>query len=204
MFSIAKFAKVFQFIFLIFVSFTFLNAQPPSIDQVPAGTHLWLKADVPVDSKFSSANDTFIAKLSRPLVIRDVIVIDAGTKIEGRVVSSKEAGFAGRNGKLVVIFETIFFDKNEIRAIRGELLNELDADSSQMINIAAIGGSTVTGAIIGLSTHSKSGGFIGAGIGAGGGIGFALLRKGKNVGIEKGEEFEIRLMQDLNIPLTDF
>ena len=203
MFSISKFAKVFQFIFLIFVSFTVLKAQP-SIDHIPAGTHLWLVADARVDSKFSSADDTFLARLSRPLIIRDVIVIDAGTRIEGRVVSSKEAGFAGRNGKLVVVFETMFFENNRTREIRGELVEPLNADSPQFINVAAIGGSTAAGAIIGLSGRSESGGLIGAGLGAGGGFGFALLRKGKNVGIEKGEEFEIKLMQDLNIPQTDF
>ncbi len=204
MFSIASFAKIFAVVSLIFVSFTFSNAQTSSINQVPAGTRLWLKADASVDSKFSSAYDTFMVRLSRPLIIRDVIVIDAGTKIEGRVVRSKEAGFGGRNGKLILIFETMFFDKDKTREIRGELVDSLDVGSSQIINAATIGGSTAAGALIGVSTRSKSGSFIGAGIGAGSGIGFALLRKGKNVGLEKDEEFEIKLMQKLDLPVTDY
>ncbi len=204
MFSIANFARFAAVLSLIFLSFTYSKAQTPSINEVPAGTRLWLKADAPVDSKFSSADDTFIARLSRPLVIRDVIVIGAGTKIQGRVVRSKEAGFGGRNGKLILIFETMFFDRDKTREIRGELVNDLESGSSQWINAAAIGGSTVAGALIGSSTRSKSGALIGAGIGAGGGIGFALLRKGKNVGIEKDQEFEIKLLQKLDLPVTDF
>lgn len=204
MFSIANFARIAAVLPLIFVSFTYSKAQTTSLNEVPAGTRLWLKADAPVDSKFSSKDDTFMARLSRPLVIRDVIVIDAGTKVEGRVVRSKEAGFGGRNGKLILIFETIFFDSDKTREIRGELVDDLESGSSQIINAAAIGGSTVAGALIGLSTRSKSGGLIGAGIGAGGGIGFALLRKGKNVGIEKDQEFEIKLLQKLDLPITDF
>lgn len=204
MFFILSFAKVFTIVSLIFISFTLSNAQSASINEVPSGTRLWLKADASVDSKFSSVDDTFMARLSRPLVIRDVIVIDAGTKIEGRVVRSNEAGFGGRNGKLILVFETMFFDKDETREIRGELVDALNAGSSQMINAGAIGGSTAAGALIGVSTRSKSGGFIGAGIGAGGGIAFALLRKGKNVSIEKDEEFEIKLVQRLDLPVTDF
>jgi len=204
MFSVANLARIFTVLFLIFANYTALSAQTSSINQIPAGTRLWLKAEAPVDSRFSAADDTFMARLSRPLIIRDVIVIDAGTKVEGRVVRSKEAGFGGRNGQLSVVFETMFFDKDKTRTIRGELTDPLNAGSSRIINTAAIGGSTAAGAIIGISTRSKHGGLIGAGIGAGGGIGFALLRKGKNVGIGKDEEFEIELLQELNLPVIDF
>lgn len=172
-------------------------------NQIPAGTRIWLRSEQPVNSKFSTNDDTFIAKLSRPVKIRDVIVIGPGIQVEGRVVNSREAGFAGKNGRLTLIFEAMFF-ANIRREMSGKLVEPLLADTPTNTNIAAVGGSTAAGALIGLAAGSRSGSLIGAGIGAGGGIGYLLLKKGSNVGIDKGEEFEIELTEPLIVPLTDF
>lgn len=173
------------------------------INQIPAGTRIWLRSEQPVNSKFSSVDDTFIAKLSRPVVIRDVVVIGPGIQVEGRVVNSTEAGFAGKNGRLTLSFESMFF-ANKRREMNGILVEPLKADTPTGRNIAAVGGSTAAGVLIGLASGSRSGSLIGAGIGAGGGIGYLLLKKGSNVGIDKGEEFEIELTEPLNVPLIDF
>lgn len=173
------------------------------VNQIPAGTRIWLRSEQPVNSKFSTNDDTFIAKLSRPVKIRDVIVIGSGIQVEGRVVNSREAGFAGKNGRLTLSFETMFF-ANERREMSGKLVEPLEADTPTNTNIAAVGGSTAAGALIGIATGSRNGPLIGAGIGAGGGIGYLLLKKGSNVGIDKGEEFEIELTEPLIVPLTDF
>jgi len=173
------------------------------INQIPAGTRIWLRSEQPVNSKFSTADDTFIAKLSRPVKIRDVIVIGSGIEVEGRVVTSREAGFAGKNGRLTLSFETMFF-ANVRRKMQGKLVEPLEAASPTKTNIAAIGGSTAAGTLIGLAAGSRNGALIGAGIGAGGGIGYMLLKKGSNVGIDKGQEFEIELTEPLIVPLTDF
>jgi len=45
---------------------------------------------------------------------------------------------------------------------------------------------------------------IGAGIGGGVGTAVALLRKGKDVRIRKGEEFEIELRKEVMLPVLDY
>jgi hypothetical protein len=199
---IVNLVRIFSAVVFASVLFS-AAAHAQSINQIPAGTRLWLRSEQPVNSKYSSADDTFTAKLSRPVVISDVVVIGTGIVVEGRVVSSREAGFAGKNGRLMLSFETMFF-ANIRRDMRGKLVEPLEADSPTRTNIAAVGGSTAAGALIGLAAGSRGGSLIGAGIGAGGGIGYLLLKKGSNVGIDKGQEFEIELTEPLIVPLTDF
>lgn len=199
---IVKLTRIFSaFIFAATVA-SAAFAQSP-INRIPAGTRIWLRSEQPINSKFSTADDTFIAELSRPVKIRDVMVIGPGIQVEGRVVNSREAGFAGKNGRLTLSFETMLF-ANERREMSGKLVIPLEADTPTKTNIAAIGGSTAAGALIGLATGSRGGSLIGAGIGAGGGIGYLLLKKGSNVGIDKGQEFEIELTEPLIVPLIDF
>jgi hypothetical protein len=65
-------------------------------------------------------------------------------------------------------------------------------------------GGTAIGGLIGLLTKRGKGSAIGAGVGAGAGTGVALSRKGKNVGIDSNEEFEIKLTKAVKLPTDAF
>jgi hypothetical protein len=65
-------------------------------------------------------------------------------------------------------------------------------------------GGTVIGAVFGAVTKSTNGALIGAGVGAGAGTAVAMLRKGKDVRIRKGEEFEIVLNKEVVLPVLDY
>ncbi len=195
--------KIFAFTILLFASFTIISAQD-SIYKLPTGTKISLQMETEISSKVSSVDDTFIARISKPVVIRDEIVLPIGTLIEGRVTKIERAASGGQSGKMEIRFETIKFPGGEKREIEGVLVNELKAESTKTTSVLSVVGGTAIGALFGTVFKSDNGALIGAGVGAGAGTGFALLRKGKNVRIKTAEEFEIELRKDVTLPVRDY
>lgn len=198
-----KQTKVFAFTILFFASFTITGAQD-SIYRLPAGTKMSLQMETEISSKVSSVNDTFLAKVSKPVIIREQTVLPTGTVIEGRVTKIERAASGGQGGKMEIKFETIKFPGGVKREIEGFLVNELKAESTAATSVLAVVGSTAIGALFGAVSKSDNGTLIGAGIGAGAGTGFAFLRKGKNVRIKTSEEFEIELKKEVVLPVIDY
>ena len=197
-------AKVFAVLILFFANFLLVNAQNDSIYRIPAGTRIRLKMDTEIGSKVSSVNDTFTATISEPLSIRELVVLPAGTVIEGRVVKVTSASIGGKDGYMEVRFETIRLEKNQKREIDGFLVKKLVAGSSRTVNFLSVLGGTAIGTIFGAVSKVDNGALIGAGIGAGAGTGVALLRKGRNVRIKTDEAFEIELKKDVTLPVRDY
>ncbi len=197
--------KVFAFIFLLFVSFTFLNAQTDSsIYQLQAGTIIRLQMDNEINSKVASVNDTFTTTLAVPVKVQETVVLPIGTVIEGRVTKVKRASYGGKGGNLEVSFQTLRLLNGGKREIEGVLVTELKAESSQTANVLTILGGTALGGIVGAVSRSQNGALIGAGVGAGAGTSIALLRKGSDVKIKAAEEFEIKLTKNVNLPVQDY
>ncbi|MBA4123211.1 MAG: hypothetical protein H0X72_12210 [Acidobacteria bacterium] len=197
--------KVFAFIFLLFVNFTFLNAQTDSsIYQLQAGTIMRLQMDNEINSKVASVNDTFTTTLTVPVKVQEMVVLPVGTVIEGRVTKVKRASYGGRGGSLEVSFQTLQLLNGGKRGIEGVLVTELKAESSQTANVLTILGGTALGGIVGALSRSQNGSLIGAGVGAGAGTSVAFLRKGSDVKIRAAEEFEIKLTKNVNLPVQDY
>lgn len=197
--------KVFAFIFLLFVNFTFLNAQiDSSIYQLQAGTIIRLQMDNEINSKVASVNDTFTTTLTVPVKVQETVVLPVGTVIEGRVTKVKRASYGGKGGSLEVSFQTLRLLNGEKQEIEGVLVTELKAESSQTANVLTILGGTALGGIVGAVSRSQNGALIGAGVGAGAGTSVAFLRKGSDVKIKAAEEFEIKLTKNVNLPVQDY
>ena len=201
---VARVSKVFAVSILVFVNFMAVIGQDDSIYRLPAGTRIRLSMDSGISSKVSSVNDTFTTTVSKPLLVRNAVVLPAGTVVEGRVTKVSSAGVGGKNGRMQIRFETIRFPNNLKRQIDGLTVNELKAASSRTGDLLAVGGGTAIGAIFGAISKVDNGALIGAGIGAGAGTGFAVLRKGKDVYIRTSEEFEIELKSEVTLPPTDY
>jgi len=198
--------KIFALIFLsflFFASFSLIKSQD-SIYQLQSGTKIRLRMETEINSKVSSAGDTFITKIAKPVVVRETIVLPVGTVIEGRVTKVEPAAIGGQSGKMEVVFESLRFADGVKRSIEGELINELKAASIQKSNILTIIGGAAFGAIFGAVSKTENGALIGAGIGAGAGTSVAVLRKGKNVRIKSDEEFEIELKKAVSLPVQDY
>ncbi|HEY2865756.1 MAG TPA: hypothetical protein VGJ02_01575 [Pyrinomonadaceae bacterium] len=110
-------AKVFALISLLFVIAESVAAQ--SIYHLPAGTRFQLRMTDEISSKFSSANDTFRTRLAAPVIVRDIVLIPAGTVVEGRVLNAMHAAFGGRNGRIEIQMEKLEFADDIFRPIYG-------------------------------------------------------------------------------------
>ena len=188
--------------FLIFVNSIVVFGQTGSIYRLPAGTRIRLRMEAEVNSRASRANDTFITAVVKPVTVREVVVIPADTIIEGRVIQASGAAFGGQNGKLDVIFETLKFG-DDIRRIEGIVTQPFVSRSSNAFSLLSILGGAIAGAAVGAANSAK-GALIGAGVGAGAGTSIALVRKGREVRIRKGEEFEIELRKEVLLPVLDY
>ena len=189
---------------LIFANFSLTYAQADSIYRLPAGTRITLKLDAEINSRVSSVDDTFTAIVTKPVLVRETVVLPAGSVVEGRVASVSRAAGGGKGGKLDVTFEWLKLSADTRRNIDGVLIKKLSADSSQTFNTLSILAGTVAGVGVGAAARSATGALIGAGVGAGIGTGLALFRKGKEVRIRKDEEFEIELKKEVVLPVLDY
>lgn len=201
----AVFAPIFFLLFINNVSFfAQVGDSGSSVYDLQPDTKIKVRNATEINSKSFGVGDTFIVKVAEPLEIRNVVVLPAEVIIEGRITEVKRASSANKNGDLQVVFETLRFEDGTKLNIEGVLVNQLKAESSNTPTILAIIGGTAIGAIIGAVTGSDSGTLIGAGLGAGAGTGTALLRKGKDVRIERDEVFEIKLTKKVTLPARDF
>ena len=204
-------AKVFALLILFFVINYPLRAQAPdelkkqtdSIYRIPVGTRIRLRMEGVINSKFSTANDTFLARVAVPVVIRDVAVVPAGTLVEGRITEASPAGLGSRDGRIDFRMETLKFSDEVNRSIDGEPVAPLKAKRHSSRWFPAIGG-TVLGAAVGFAVGSVPGAVIGAGIGSGIGAGAGFSRKGRNVGLKDDAVFEIILKKEVVLPVLDY
>jgi hypothetical protein len=100
-------------------------AQTDSIFRLPAGTHLRVSVEVELSSKVASVNDTFIARLTKPVKLNDAVVLPEGSMVEGRVIRVSPAGGFGRSGSMSIVFEKLNVFGGTSR-IDGALTSELD------------------------------------------------------------------------------
>ena len=204
-------AKVFALLILFFVINYPLRAQAPaelkkqtdSIYRIPVGTRIRLRMEGVISSKFSTANDTFLARVAVPVVIRDVSVLPAGTIVEGRITETSPAGLGNRNGRMDFRMETLKFSDEVNRSIDGVPVQTLKAKHHPGRWFPILGGS-VLGAAVGFAVGSVPGAVIGAGIGLGVGAGARYSKKGSNVGLKDDDIFEIELKKEVVLPVLDY
>ncbi len=197
--------KVFAFFFLLFAIFISANAQTDSsIYQLQTGTKIRVRMDNEINSKVSSENDTFTVRIVEPLKVRESVVLPIGTIIEGRITKVKRAALGGKSGSLEVSFETLLSPDGGKQKIEGVPVNQLNAESNSTATVLTIISGTAIGGIVGAISKTQNGALIGAGIGAGAGASAAFLRKGKDVKIRADEEFEIKLLKEVSLPVQDY
>ncbi|MEJ7622479.1 MAG: hypothetical protein WKF34_00655 [Pyrinomonadaceae bacterium] len=177
-------------------------AQPDTIYRLPAGTRIKLTLDAELSSRVATANDTFIASVNAPVRIRDEVMVPVGTQIAARVVAVERAATRGHDGRLELVFETLTIS-GKPRPIAASISVEGRDETRRRFTVLSIFGGLAAGAAVG-AARSPRGARIGSGIGAASGTAIALLRKGKDARLGKGEEFEIELKKDVVLPVLDY
>jgi len=199
-------ANVFALTILIFVINIPLGAQTradsDSIYRIPAGTHIRLRMQGDIGSKFSSIDDTFLTRVAVPVVIRDVTVLPVGTLVEGRITDASPAGLGSQNGRIDIRMETLKFSDVLNRSIEGVPISPFQARRSGKL-LPVIGGS-VLGAVVGFALGSAPGAAVGAGLGGGIGAAAGYSRKGNEIRLKEDDIFEIILKKEVVLPVLDY
>jgi hypothetical protein len=204
MLSRKSYGKLVAVAILIFVSNNSTPAQGESIYRLPAGTRITLRLADELSSRFSTAGDTFIAKVTQPVRMRDVIVVPVGASVEGRVSAANAASGGGHSGGMDLSFLTLTYSNGVACDIDGSLRTMLLPERNRSFGYFSVLGGAGVGAILGSLTGSGRNILIGTAAGAGAGAVAAAGRKGSDVSIGKNVEFEIELKKEVVLPVLDY
>jgi hypothetical protein len=148
---------------------------------VPSGTSLLVRTLDPVSSS-DKAGKSFAARLDTNLVVKGKVVAPAGSKVYGCVESSRSAGRAFGQSKLVLSLRKIVVDGRPVAIATGNY------EQSGPGSGRKTAGRSAAGALVGAA-------FGGAAAGAAIGAATGLIGKGKSVEAPAGTLFEFRLAQ---------
>jgi hypothetical protein len=162
---------------------------------VPANTTMRLRLNQNLSSKTARVGDTFTSTVVDPVYVRGVEVIPAGSIIGGNVTQVTRASRKSNAGSINVAFTSVETPKNIRYAINGSLAsadNEsgVEGKSSKKNNALFIGGGVVVGGLINGVAGAATGGVIGVARG--------LIKKGQEVDVKPGTEFNIILNRSVS------
>ena len=135
--------------------------------QIPAGTHITVRAGTTLSSGTSHAGDAFDGTVAQDVVVNGKTVAKAGDSAKGKVTYVKPSGRLHAPGIISV----------RLTSVAGQAVTTTSASrkgkSHTKGNAIKIGGGTAAGAIIGGIVGGGKGAAIGAGAGAAAGTGVA-------------------------------
>ena len=154
------------------------ETRTPHTVTLSAGTLLAVRIGETISSAHNQPGDTFLATLTRPLVIDGWIIADRGERVEGRVIEATQAGRGGGSSQLAVSLVRLATDDRQNIAIRTEPYTKHGA-SAGATDAAKVGAGAAIGAVIGAIAGGGKGAAIGAGAGGAVGVGDVLLTRGR-------------------------
>ncbi len=181
---------------------------------VPAGTMLsGATANRTISSKNLRTGDRISVLMERPFYYSGAMVLPAGTSVTGTVVMAESAGRAGKNGKLMIVFNQATTPSGKTVGLSGKIATEDGSGilkggtgmdrAKEVVKDTAVGSGV--GALLGTIFGAVSGGSVGKGaaigtaIGGGTGVAKTIYDKGREVVIEAGEQLNIILDSELRI-----
>lgn len=173
--------------------------------QIQKGTDLSVILETPLSSNTNQRGDQFIILLKEPLLFKDKILLSKDTQIRGLVKRVKKYEKLGDRAGLFLLFDQIELPNEKYIPLaasldtdRGEKVIKIKGKEVQDAKI--IGGSAITGALVGKVALGKKGAGKGLLIGATAGTGAVILSNRKEVKLPQGTELIIKLDEPLLIP----
>ncbi len=166
-------------IVLLFTATTFAQeaaAGPPPLT-IPAGTIVTVRINEALSSDRNAVGDIFSATLTQPLVAQGIVVAQRGQTVAGEVVSAKKGRALGGVSQLGLALTTLTLADGQNVPVQSQLLTRQGPNSTGR-DVAAVGGTTAMGTILGAAIGRGQGAAIGAGSGAAAGLIGVLLTKG--------------------------
>ena len=179
---------------------------------VPRGTMLpSVTTNRSLSSQYLRTGDRISVLMNAPFYYNGTMVLPAGTSIIGTVVMAEAAGRAGKNGKLMIVFNQATTPTGQNIGLSGKLATDDGtgilkggtgmARTTKIVKDTAVGAGL--GALLGTIFGAISGGKVGKGaalgsaIGGGTGVAKTVINKGNDVLIKAGEQLHIILDSEL-------
>jgi hypothetical protein len=183
---------------------------------IPAGTKVPLVLKQAISTKNAHEGDPVYAETTFPVVIRERIVLPAGTYVQGKISRVQRAGRVKGRAEVLMHFTTLIYPSGYTVMLPGSVENVPGAEKTSMkdqegtIRHDGQGGEKAGkaadrgirgaegGALVGaLSTGSRGGAGVGAGIGGAVGIASAILTHGSDVRLDSGTTLEMIIQREV-------
>ncbi|MDR1327310.1 MAG: hypothetical protein LBJ74_02755 [Heliobacteriaceae bacterium] len=178
-----------------------------SVVNVPAGTPIQVTFDSGISSGSVEKNDRILAVLTENWVYKGTILAPRGSLVYGAATNARSATYAYGDGTIEISFNQIMPESGNPIEIRTEKIY-IKSDGSRralkMTRDVAVG--TALGVLTGLVFSALSGGtdlghsmLIYGSMGAAGGGLTGAVRKGEDVWIPNGTNFELKLLEPVSV-----
>jgi hypothetical protein len=174
------------------------------VSLIPKGAMMMVRLDQPISSYNSNLGDPITATLENDLFVNDQVAIPAGSIIQGQVSNVAKSGRLGRSGDLDVRFFSARTPDGMVVPLRAHVVTNddtgvLKGDKPLTTVGKGVGyalGGTAVGTVAGLSAGSLlgsvgTGTLFGLGAGSLFGLGYAVMRQGKDVVLPSGSRLSL-------------
>jgi hypothetical protein len=193
------------------------EAPDPNAMVIPAGTKIPLSLAQAISTKNAREGDPVYAQTTFPFVVKDRILVPAGTYIQGKISRVQHAGRSKTRAELLLHFTSMIYpsgytvmlpasventpgaDDNSVKDKEGTI--QADKDTGKRVEDAAKGaavGGTV-GSIGGLAAGGLNGARYGGLAGLAGGVAWALLKHGPDVKLGVGTSIEMEIQRAIPV-----
>jgi len=164
--------------------------------RIPSGTAIEVRLLNSISSHSVSPGEEFDAELAAPINDNDTIVFSRGTRVRGRVVSSRSSGRLHHPGFLRLTLDSIQTPAGQWMPISTTSVSA-SGKSHKKRNLVLIGGGTGLGGLIGALAGGGQGLAIGAASGAAAGTAGAFATGKKDVVFSAETRFTFRTTDEI-------
>ena len=164
---------------------------------IPDGTTLDVELGSTLASDTSRVEQDVTGTIDSAVVIDEVTVIPAGSKLRGYVTSAQESGKVKGRAELGFRFTSLTVGPVTYDISTKPIFYR--AESNKKDDAVKIGVGAAAGAIVGAITGGKKGAAIGTAVGAGGGTAVVLATDGDEIRLAAGRKLKVSLTDPLTI-----
>jgi hypothetical protein len=170
---------------------------------LPAGTEFSVRLNTNVNSATSRATDPVEAAVITPVMLRDMVLVPAGSILKGEVTAAEAAGKVKGRASLTLRFHTLTIEGHDQAYAIAVGVSQV-APATKADDAAKIGVPAVVGGVIGGILGGKKGAVTGIVIGGGAGTAVVLTTAGEEISLAPGTTLTMRLEApvDIRVPVA--
>jgi hypothetical protein len=162
---------------------------------VPTDTEIQVRLDTPLSSRTARPEDRFEGTVMMPVYVDERMVVAAGARVRGTVLSAEPAERPARGGKLDIAFNTLELEDHTRADVKARVVSLSESiDKSETGKKAGAG--AALGALLGSVIGGKKGALLGIVVGGAGG---AITTRGDEVELPEGTILTLRTERPINL-----